>query len=173
MSKKIIVPSQSAKQVVKTYYPQLEDLILTIEHGSDQAPVTRKRCRSSKKKHFSIAFLGAINTAKGFRKAVELIRRSDKDIDWYLFGYFEKPVPELEKRKNFHNMGPYQREKLPELMKMYGIDLICILPIWPETFCYTLSEAVLAGVPVLSTDIGAVGLRVKELRMDRAVPGIC
>lgn len=170
MSEKIIVPSQSARQVVKTYYPQLEDLILTIEHGSDQAPVTRKRCRSSKKKHFSIAFLGAINTAKGFCKAVELIRRSDKDIDWYLFGYFEKPVPELEKRKNFHNMGPYQREKLPELMKMYGIDLICILPIWQETFCYTLSEAVLAGVPVLSTDIGAVGQRVKELDCGWTVP---
>lgn len=170
MSEKIIVPSKSAKQIVTSYAPEWEDSILVIEHGLERMPAVRKKSRRLRKKRFSVAFLGAINTAKGFRKAVELIGRSDLDIDWYLFGYFEKPVPGLEKRKNFHNMGAYQREKLPELMTRYGIDLICILPIWPETFCYTLSEAVLAGVPVIATDLGAVGERVRELNCGWTVP---
>ncbi|MDY2818783.1 MAG: glycosyltransferase, partial [Hominisplanchenecus sp.] len=35
-------------------------------------------------------------------------------------------------------------------------------PIWPETFCYTVSEAWMNGIPVVGTDIGAVGERIRE-----------
>ena len=44
----------------------------------------------------------------------------------------------------------------------YNIDLICILPVWHETFCYTLSEAVMCGIPVVVTDTGAVADRVRK-----------
>ncbi|MFR3424178.1 MAG: glycosyltransferase [Lachnospiraceae bacterium] len=42
------------------------------------------------------------------------------------------------------------------------IDIICILPIWPETFSYTVSEAWLNGIPIVATDIGAVGERIRK-----------
>ena len=70
----------------------------------------------------------------------------------------------------FIKTGSYSREELPELLTRYEIDLICILPIWPETFCYTLSEAVLCGIPVIATDIGALSERLRELDCGWLVP---
>lgn len=168
MSEKIIIPSKSAREIICKYYPDLKDRLTIVEHG--QKAAKEKNFFNRKKKKFCVAFLGAINEAKGFRLASEMIKKENRDIEWYLFGYFEKQLISLDKKKNFHNIGPYQREELPKLAKRYEIDLICILPIWPETFCYTLSEAILAGVPVFVTDIGAVGERVKEMECGWTVP---
>ena len=168
MSEKIIIPSKSAREIICKYYPDLKDRLTIVEHG--QKAAKEKNFFNRKKKKFCVAFLGAINEAKGFRLASEMIKKENRDIEWYLFGYFEKQLISLDKKKNFHNIGLYQREELPKLAKRYEIDLICILPIWPETFCYTLSEAILAGVPVLVTDIGAVAERVKEMECGWTVP---
>lgn len=168
MSEKVIIPSKSTREIISRYYPELKDRMVILEHG--QKAVKEKIFVIRKKRKFHIAFLGAINEAKGFRLASEMIKKGNKGIEWYLFGYFEKKLASLEKKKYFHNIGPYQREELPELIKHYEIDLICILPRCPETFCYTLSEAILAGVPVLVTDIGAVGERVKEMECGWTIP---
>lgn len=168
LCKKIFVPSQSARQIIENCYPDLKDRLMVVEHGIDQKREIKekepeKRKRNSDHKTFRVAFLGAINEAKGFQLAWELIKKGNSEIDWYLFGYFEKNVPELNKRNNFYNMGPYNREALPFLMEENEIDLVCILSICAETFCYTLSEAVAAGVPVLVTDLGALGERVRNM----------
>ena len=170
MSEKVLVPSESTAKIIDAYYSDLKDRLAVIEHGSSQEYVKAEKVRRSCKKAFHIAFLGAINSAKGFRTAVELVRKGENDIEWYLFGYFERQVPDLERRKNFHNMGAYQREDLPKLFAKYEIDLVCILPVWPESFCYTVSEAVLACVPILATDIGAVGERVRRMDCGWVVP---
>ena len=56
------------------------------------------------------------------------------------------------------------------MLKEYQIDLVCILPKWAETFCYTLSEAVLNSIPVLVFDIGAVGPRVQNAGYGWSIP---
>jgi len=170
LSEKVIVPSEHTAQIIQSYYPDLERKMLVISHGLDQPDAEKRKHTPFEKQTFHIAFLGALNAAKGFEMAVSLIKKESRGIDWYLFGYFEQSVPELERKKNFHNIGPYQRDELPKLIKQYQIDLVCILPIWQETFCYTLSEAIQAGVPVLATQIGAVGARVTEMECGWTVP---
>ncbi len=173
MTKTIFVPSQSTKQIVLKVYPDLRDKIVIQEHGTEQGKRKKKSSKISEKassRKFHVAFLGAINAAKGFQLVTDLIRKKDKNIEWYLFGYFEKEMPDLEKKQNFHNMGPYQREDLPEFMQKYSIDLICILPKCPETFCYTLSEAIASRVPVLVTDVGALGERCRQMNCGWIVP---
>ncbi len=66
-------------------------------------------------------------------------------------------------KKKLHKTGLYEREELPGLLDRYCIDIVCILPILSETYCYTLSEAVARGIPVIATDIGALGDRVKSM----------
>lgn len=169
MAKLIVVPSESAKVIVLSYYPCLSDRICVIEHGSN--PLRKiSRVGTDKNGKFHVAFLGGISPAKGSNYAFQMIKNSGKDIEWYLFGMFGHNELSMMNRKNFHKIGGYQREELPELMEKYQIDLICILPIWPETFCYTISEAVLCGIPVLVTDIGAVGERVKKMQCGWSVP---
>lgn len=161
LAKEIFVPSESAKRIVSEYFVELAPKIRVIEHGSDFSEIQEKDKNTGKS--FRVAFIGGISTAKGYRYAAELIKKGNRDIHWYLFGTFERYDGAVERKHNFTNVGAYDRKDLPQLMKKYAIDLVCILPIWPETFCYTISEAVLCGVPVLVTDIGALGDRVREM----------
>lgn len=122
------------------------------------------------KSRLNVAFIGGMSTAKGSQMAYELIRHSSKDIQWFVFGGIGDRSLELLERKNLIKTNWYERDKVYELMVQHKIDLVCILPIWPETFCYTLSEAILSGVPVLTTDIGAVGSRTRALNCGWTVP---
>lgn len=170
LARQIFVPSESAKQIVSGYFAELSDKIEVIEHGSEPILTQKIEEKQKNKDTFNVAFLGGINVAKGYRYAVDMIKSSDKGIRWHLFGMFERDEHSLMNRKNFVNVGKYQREDLPELFQKYEIDLVCILPIWPETFCYTISEAVLCGIPVLVTDIGALSQRVREMDCGWIVP---
>lgn len=167
LAKQIFVPSISAKKIVTDYYKELESCITVIEHGVEGAEIP-VRTRTDKK-ILHVAFLGGISIAKGYQYATEMIKKGDKNIHWYLLGKFERE-DELERALNFTNVGEYKREELPVLMKKYEIDVVCILPIWPETFCYTISEAVQCGVPVVVTDVGALGDRVREMDCGWIVP---
>lgn len=113
---------------------------------------------------FHVAFIGGLSTAKGAKLAYDLILNSSEAISWFIFGDigYEK-LREL-KQKNLVKTGSYDREDLGELLNGFQIDLVCILPIWPETFCYTLSEAILCKVPVLVTEIGALKERMEKLQ---------
>ncbi len=109
-----------------------------------------------------IAFLGGLNEAKGSQIAYEMIKQSGDQYDWYIIGGIGDPNLHTLEKKNVHKTGWYKRESVNTILRQNRIDLVCILPIWPETFCYTVSEAQLAGVPVLATDIGALGDRLRQ-----------
>jgi hypothetical protein len=55
----------------------------------------------------------------------------------------------------------YQKDDIFDLLQAGRIDVALIVPAWAETFCYTLSEAWACGIPVIGTDTGAVGERIR------------
>lgn len=122
------------------------------------------------KKGIRVAFLGGLVPAKGSAMAYELITRSKDDIQWFTFGSLGDERLLKLNQDNFTKVGTYTRDTIYRMLREFHIDLICILPTWAETFCYTLSEAWLAQIPVLVTDIGAVGDRVREAGAGIVVP---
>lgn len=115
------------------------------------------------KQNLNVAFIGGLSPAKGSQLVYKTIKNSCKDIKWYIFGGIGDEDLSSIKQENVIRTGWYRREEIKLLIESHKIDLVCILPIWPETFCYTLSEALLCGVPVIVTDIGAVGDRVRAM----------
>jgi glycosyl transferase family 1/glycosyl transferase family 2 len=61
-------------------------------------------------------------------------------------------------------LGGYRQEELPELLEREGIAAVLIPSVWPETFSYTTSEAILLGYPVICFNIGAQAARVTRYR---------
>jgi GT2 family glycosyltransferase/glycosyltransferase involved in cell wall biosynthesis len=59
-------------------------------------------------------------------------------------------------------LGPYRRDALPDLLTRVRPHIVAILSTYPETFCYTLSEAWQAGVPAYVTPMGALPERIEE-----------
>lgn len=110
-----------------------------------------------------VAFVGAVYPIKGSELLYEAMTTGPEDIRWFILGGIDDPKVAALERPNVVKAGWYSRRDLAYYLRLYAIDVICILSVCPETFCFTLSEALLCGVPVLGLDIGAVGSRVKEL----------
>lgn len=115
------------------------------------------------KKRLHVAFIGGMNLAKGSQIAYDMIKQGPKNINWFIFGGIGDHVLAQLKQDNLSMTNWYRRENLCDMLDLYQIDLVCIPSICPETFCYTLSEAVLSGRPVLTTDLGAPADRVREM----------
>lgn len=111
-------------------------------------------------KKLRVAFIGGLNKAKGGIKAAEIIQNGSKDISWFVFGGIG--VEELSnlRQPNLCMTGYYKPSQLSTLLKEHQIDVVCILSLWPETYSYTLTEAILNKIPVVATKMGALGERV-------------
>lgn len=118
---------------------------------------------ASAKKKLNIAFIGGLNKAKGGEEVSAIVETMKEDVNWYVFGGIGVKKLFHQKQNNLVKTGYYMPEDLPNLLREHEIDVIGILSIWPETYSYTLTEAILNGVPVIVTDIGALGRRTKEL----------
>ena len=47
-------------------------------------------------------------------------------------------------------------------MEKFKIDVVLILSVWRETYCYTADEAMMMGLPVICFDVGAHAERVRN-----------
>ncbi len=158
----IVCPSESAKSIITKKYREIENKIKVVEHGSEIYKIDRQINYKDSNNIFNVAFIGGMCTEKGSLSALELIKKSPKNIKWHVFGIIGDEQLLTFSKKNYKQHGVYKKENLPRLLSENNISLVCILPLLPETYCYTLSEALSVGIPVLGTDIGAVGDRIKN-----------
>ena len=124
--------------------------------------VYRGICRRAPER-FSVGFLGGVTRAKGSALINSMICSGNRNYNFYVFGEVgDDDVSGDGSTDHVFFSGLYRREDIGTLLRAAKIDLVVIPPIWAETFCYTLSEAWACGIPVIGTDIGAVGERIRE-----------
>lgn len=158
---RIFVPNQTVKEIYCEYYNKINQKISVIEHGV----VFQKSAYKPKfdgKEALNIAFIGNLNPHKGSIIVQDLIlENTDTSIKWHIFGWIGDTMLSQLNRDDLQKHGSYARNELVDLLSTHKIHLICILSILPETYCYTLTESIIAGIPVLVTDLGALGERVQ------------
>lgn len=154
-AKYVIAPSESLKNEINIIYKDVK--IIVIEHG-----VNIKKFESNIKleKVNDIAFVGFLTAIKGVDILKYLIRNKNRDYKIHLFGFSTMLLP--PNSNNWINHGKYKREEISYLLHKNNIKLVCLLSVCPETYSYTLTESIAAGIPVLSYDIGALGQRIKK-----------
>lgn len=173
---KIYTPSEAAKEIFENYYNKDYKLnaklnIEAYEHGVEIQKVHDVGNADLKDGKFRIAFIGGIAPYKGSAIIHDLVTRYDMDnIEWHIFGNLGDQRLNLLEKKNFIKHGRYERADIGELLKINKIDLVGIFAIWPETYSYTLTEAWQAGMPVVATDIGALGERISQLDAGWTLP---
>lgn len=120
--------------------------------------------------YFNIAFVGYVDNHKGGKLIKEtIINTTDTSIKYHIFGITNDC--ELKKdRCNYKFHDRYKRNNIPLLLNKYQIDLVLFLNHCKESFSYVLSEVLLAGIPCLSFDIGAIGDRIKRNNVGWVVP---
>ena len=163
----VIVPSNDTKQRINAVYNDIE--LKVIEHGVnvDKLDYTPKLDRKLR-----IAFTGVLCRHKGAEMLRNLINNcKDRNIEFHSFGRIEAEFADLQQNtSNYTYHGPYIREEIGKLLAKNKINLICFLQICPETYSYTVNEAVASKIPVLSVDLGAGADRIKENNLGWIVP---
>jgi glycosyltransferase involved in cell wall biosynthesis len=111
-----------------------------------------------------IVLLGGIGPHKGSAKLLEIARRarlSHPHLSFRVIGHTDIDEA-LTGVGNVTISGKFEPAELPALLAKTRGRLALFLNGWPETFSYTLTEAVQAGFLPLVPDIGAPAERVKE-----------
>ncbi len=156
--KQVVAPSQSAASYLKRAFPQAPVRALAHPEPLGGLPDAARAGDD-----LEITLLGAIGPHKGSAQLVELARRArltHPQISFRVIGYTDRDKA-FKSIGNVTITGKYTPEELPGLLAAAKGRLALFLSQWPETYSYTLSEAVRHGFIPLVPDIGAPAERVR------------
>jgi GT2 family glycosyltransferase/glycosyltransferase involved in cell wall biosynthesis len=154
---RIILPSLSAAEIFKTYFPEY-DITVAYHPDSEMTAFPDPTGWKPNKQELNVLILGAISREKGanlLEKTAKLAKEKNVSIHFHLLGYAYRPL-----HKSISTYGTYQSEHLAEKLAKIKPDLVWLPALWPETYSYTLSESLFAGIPVVVPDLGAFPERV-------------
>jgi GT2 family glycosyltransferase len=154
----VIAPSESASRQLSALVPGLHIEIIPHPHIGAAFPTLPREGDSN-----SIVVLGAIGPHKGSRQLLEIAKRARlayPDLQFHVVGYTDIDR-ELSVLGNVTLTGPYDHADLPQLIAKTSARVALFLHGWPETFSYTLTEAVENGLIPVVPDIGAPAERVR------------
>jgi GT2 family glycosyltransferase len=102
-----------------------------------------------------VAVLGVLADQKGAQSVIALAEAADPaTIEFHLIGHAEDPLPETAEDR-IAVTGTYDEADLPGLLAQVKPHVVWFPAQWPETYSYTLSAAIEAGLPVVAARIGA------------------
>jgi O-antigen biosynthesis protein len=111
-----------------------------------------------------IVVLGALSKIKGadILEEVALLAASQRiPVEFHLLGFAYRSLPtEPKSRLTVH--GAYKEHDLAQLLHSLQADAVWFPAVWPETYSYTLSASLDAGLPIIAPNIGAFGERLQN-----------
>ncbi|RYE38566.1 MAG: glycosyltransferase, partial [Hyphomicrobiales bacterium] len=159
----VFAPSHDTARRIRAFVPAVN--VLTIPHTdvsrAETLPVpapTGLRSGAALK----IVVIGALSMIKGAdvleAVALEAAKRN-APVEFHLIGYAYRHL-QTQPRSHLTVHGGYAEEDLLRLLEWLQPDLAWFPAQWPETYSYTLSAALQAGLPVAVGDLGAFAERV-------------
>ncbi len=165
----VIAPSRDTADRYAALFPGLRTEIKPHFASPDAAPPQRAEATGDK---LRVAVPGAIGPQKGARQLVDLARhcsRWEDDITLVVVGHTDRDA-ELEHFANISLAGSYRPGEANGALCRSGARVALFLSIFPETFSYTLSEALEAGMIPVAYDFGAIAERLRTLGVGVLVP---
>lgn len=161
----VVSPSDYLADAFQRLMPTLKDrtqALKIIPHGTPGGLTRVPQHRGRKR----VAFLGTFHAVKGSQHFAELVALCpEAEVEWWIIGGVEdhRTLDAIRRSTKIQTTGPYARENLGRLLTTVRPSVVVIPTPIPESWCFTLTEALLAGVPVLAYDHGAVAERLRSL----------
>lgn len=160
----VICFSEASKKIFSKVYPFLANLVV-LEHGIPENHLFTWCERSySVGSLLTVGVIGHLGSHKGSMLIHRLINDSrvkDLPVRFVVVGEIV-PHPETVDVSNDRILGhgAYKRSELGSILASYDVSIVMIPSLCPETFCFTASEAILLGYPVLCCNLGAQAERI-------------
>lgn len=109
-----------------------------------------------------VAVIGALSKIKGadlLEDVAMLAARNGQPVEFHLIGYAYRDLRK-QPRAALTVHGAYEEKDLPGLLSWLKPDVVWFPALWPETYSYTLSACLVAGLPVVAPSIGAFAERL-------------
>jgi GT2 family glycosyltransferase/glycosyltransferase involved in cell wall biosynthesis len=168
----IMAPSRTAAHYIAKLLPGLD---ITIRPHADGTPAPAPEADAPAGMAVDpcrVAVIGAIGPHKGAAVLHHLIRhcgRHAADLRFVLIGHSDRDET-LSRYDNVELAGAYAPEEAVSAIRRACCATALFLSVWPETFCFALSEALQAGLVPVAFDLGAIGERLREAPARVLVP---
>ena len=149
---RVIAPSADAAERLRRYFPAKTIVAAAHPFRALAKPAAKSLSGDAP---LRIVAAGVMSSEKGletFRACAGKARQRQLPLQFELAGYVERNQPQAQP---FRQTGAYDNERLGELLHSLEAHLVWFPTQWPETFSYTLSACLEAGLPVVAPDIGA------------------
>ncbi len=153
---RVLTPTCDVKQRMLRYAPEAHLVFAPhpetrlLDQPSSPAPLAAH-------KPLRIMVLGALSRIKGadiLEACVLDAEQRGLPLDFHLLGYVQRDlIIEPNSRLRIH--GAYNDGDLPKQLTALNPHIAWFPAQWPETYCYTLSACIQAGLPIVATDLGA------------------
>lgn len=164
---RVICPSHDVEQRIRRYRPAAKTIVASHERVVS-APVKPVELKSDEP--LRVVMLGWLAKHKGgplVAECVRLAKQQKLPIHFHLIGRSVEPIAESDV---YSETGEYADEDIQRLISEAKPHLIWLSSTWPETYSYTLSAALVAGVPVVVPNLGAFPERVSNRAWSWVVP---
>lgn len=159
---KILVPSVDMADRLARYFPDLR-LSISPHEDLDFSVIAARGPRLDAGRRLRIVVIGMISRAKGvdiFNACAEDAQKRALPLEFILLGHSLK---DAELTKNGVKItGKYLEHEAQAKLQALEPHVVWLPSVWPETYSYTLSLALLGGYPVFAFDIGAIAARLRE-----------
>ena len=153
-AERVFTPSIDTLRRMQGYFPAAHFIYTPHEHDLPQVvqvrPLTQER-------PLKVLVLGALSLFKGadLLEACALEARKQRvPIEFHLLGFAYRHLS-CYPFSNLHTHGPYADDQVDALLEELQPDIVWFPGSCPETYSYTLSISLRAGLPVLASQIGA------------------
>ena len=171
----VFAPTDAAAQPMREHF-SLENLAVK-PHPECPGPSDALRHVSPKPRIgqdglIRIAVIGAIGESKGFsllKSCISDAEIQDLPLLFHIVGFTQEDES-LLRFENVRITGRYRPDQASEVIRQTGAGIALFLSPWPETWSYTLSEALDEGLLPVSLDIGAIAERIQKAKTGHIIP---
>jgi len=155
-AERVIAPSEDTAARIRRYFPDLQ-IVAASHHSTGELarPVEPPPLRD--REALRVVIMGMLAAHKGkdvLDECADIAAVRQLPLEFHVLGVasggFESP-----ERLPLVSHGAYAVEELPSLLGRVAPHLVWFPSRVPETFSYTLSEAMSAGLPIVASAIGS------------------
>jgi glycosyltransferase involved in cell wall biosynthesis len=155
----VVTPSTDVAARLKRHFPTAP---LCVRPWEDDPPA--RAAVAPRPGTLRVAVVGAIGLEKGFHVLVACARDAAArglSLHFHVVGYTEDDTKLLE-TGHASITGVFKASEAQALIQQARADIAFLPSIWPETWCYALSDAWRAGLDAAVFDIGTPAERVRR-----------
>ena len=156
---RVLCPSEDVKSRLERYGLG-RNAVLAPHEPVEAKTWTLRPARPAAGQKLVVAVIGVLAGHKGEVSVITLAEVAGDDIALQLIGYPERELPAAVAAR-IKLTGAYEEHELPGLLAKARPHVVWFPAQWPETYSYTLTAAIEAGLPIVATRIGAFPERLQ------------